>query len=149
MNRAYLSLRVVDMTRIDSMVVANPNRDVIEDRRKKQGYSIKEIKTVLTRMKLLIFCYEFLKTVDRQVVYFDYPRYSVAWYIFLMWFTYSYNPAYLLTYLTLGCLILVMSYSDFYRNYVSPLLDHYFFKEERRNPLLMPKHPVRTYAEIS
>ena len=74
-------LRVVDMTRIDSMVVANPNRDIIEDRRKKQGYSLKEIKTVLTRMKLLIFCYEFLKGIDKPVVYFDYPRYSVAWYI--------------------------------------------------------------------
>lgn len=69
------------MTRIDSMVVANPNRDIIEDRRKKQGYSLKEIKTVLTRMKLLIFCYEFLKGIDKPVVYFDYPRYSVAWYI--------------------------------------------------------------------
>ena len=72
---------MVDMTRIDSMVVANPNRDIIEDRRTKQGYTLKEIKTVLTRMKLLIFAYEFLKTVDRQVVYFDYPRYSLAWYI--------------------------------------------------------------------
>ena len=69
------------MTRIDSMVMANPNKGVIEDRKKKQGYSIKEIKTVLTRLKLLIFAYEYLKGVDRQVIYFDYPRYSVVWYI--------------------------------------------------------------------
>jgi hypothetical protein len=63
------------------MIVLNPNRDIIEDRRRKQGYSLKEIKTVLTRMRLLIFCYEWLKTVDREVVYFDYPRYSVMWYL--------------------------------------------------------------------
>lgn len=69
------------MTRFDSMVVLNPNRDIIEDRRKKQGYTLKEIKTVMTRMRLLIFCYEWLKTIDREVVYFDYPRYSFLWYL--------------------------------------------------------------------
>lgn len=69
------------MTRIDAMIVANPNRDVIEDRKIKQGYSLKEIRTVMTRVKLLIFCYEWLKLIDRTVVYYDFPRYSIAWYI--------------------------------------------------------------------
>lgn len=53
------------MTRIDSMVVANPNRDITEDRKKKNGYSVKEIKTVMARMKLLIYCYNSCKKIDR------------------------------------------------------------------------------------
>ncbi len=31
--RAFMYLRIVDLTRIDSMFVNNPNRDVVEDRR--------------------------------------------------------------------------------------------------------------------
>jgi hypothetical protein len=74
-------MRIVDMTRIDSMIVFNPNKDIIEDRRRKVGYTLKEISTVLTRMKLIIFCWEYLKDCDRPVIYYDYPRYSIAWYI--------------------------------------------------------------------
>ena len=69
------------MTRIDSMIAFNPNKGVIEDRKKKQGYNLKEITTVLTRMKLIIFFYEFMKDVDRPVIYYDYPRWSICWYV--------------------------------------------------------------------
>jgi len=79
--RAYLHLRIVDMTRIDSMIVFNPNRDIVEDRRKKSGYSFKEISTVMTRTKLIIFLMEYLKDIDRPVIYFDYPRYSLFWFL--------------------------------------------------------------------
>ncbi len=69
------------MTRFDSMIVYNPNRDIIEDRRKKIGYSFKEISTVMTRSKLIIFLLEYMKDIDRPVIYFDYPRYSLLWLI--------------------------------------------------------------------
>ncbi len=50
-------MRVLDMTRIDSMVMPNPNRDIVENRKKKESYGIKDIKTVLNRMKLIIYWY--------------------------------------------------------------------------------------------
>ncbi len=62
------------MTRIDSMIVFNPNRDIIEDRRLKTGYSLKEITTVMMRIKMIIFMWEWFKDIDRPVIYFDYPR---------------------------------------------------------------------------
>lgn len=68
------------MTRIDHMIVFNPNRDIVEDRKKKVGYNLKEISTVLTRLKLVIFMWEFIRDIDRPVIYFDYPRFSWAWY---------------------------------------------------------------------
>ena len=72
-------MRVVDMTRVDSMIVYNPNRDIVEDRKKKSGYNVKEITTVMTRSKLLIFLLEYLRDIDRPVIYFDYPRFSYLW----------------------------------------------------------------------
>lgn len=68
------------MTRLDSMVVFNPNRDIVEDRKKKSGFSFKEISTVMTRSKVLIFLFIYLQNIDRPVLYFDYPRYSMFWY---------------------------------------------------------------------
>lgn len=41
--KPFLAMRVVDMTRIDSHPVKNPNREIVEDRKKRQGYSYKEI----------------------------------------------------------------------------------------------------------
>ena len=69
------------MTRIDSMIIFNPNRDIVEDRRKKSGYGLKEISTVMTRTKLLIFLLEWIRDMDRPVVYFDYPRWSWLWFV--------------------------------------------------------------------
>ena len=77
--RPYLYMKVVDLTRFDSMVVYNPNRDIIEDRKSKNSLSFKDINTVLTRMKILIYLGIFLKAVDRHIIYFDYPRYSKFW----------------------------------------------------------------------
>lgn len=48
------------MTRVDSMIIFNPNKDVIEDRKRKGGYSIKEISTVMTRTKLIIYLFIYL-----------------------------------------------------------------------------------------
>ena len=69
------------MTRIDSLVIPNPNREVVEDRKKKQSYGVKDIKTELNRMKLIIFWYDYIKGIDKPVVYYDDPRYSVCWYL--------------------------------------------------------------------
>lgn len=48
------------MTRIDSYIISNPNRDIIEDRKRKNGLSFKEISTVMTRTKLLIILLTYL-----------------------------------------------------------------------------------------
>lgn len=137
-------MRVLDMTRIDSMVMPNPNRDVVENRKKKESYGIKDIKTVLNRMKLIIYWYQYIKTIDKPIVYYDYPRYSIFWYIILMAFAYQYNSRYLFTYLALGCFLLVFSYSELWRQYVDPVLDRVFFREELKNPLVIYDHQVRT-----
>ena len=57
-----------------------------------------------------------------------------------MAFSYFYNPLYLMTYLTLGLLIIICSYSDFWAKFVSPLLHHFFFRDELRNPLIVVDH---------
>eukprot|EP00347_Sterkiella_histriomuscorum_P021039 403335495 len=147
--QAYLQLRVVDMTRLDSMIVFNPNRDIVEDRRKKQGYSFKEISTVMTRTKLIIFLFEWLRDIDRPVLYFDYPRYSWLWFLFLELLAFIFNPYYILTYLTIFVLVLVGSYSDFWAQNISPHLGGLLFREEHLNKLIVPNHQVRTYDQIS
>lgn len=35
----------------------------------------------MMRIKLIIFMWEYVKDLDRPVLYFDYPRYSMLWYL--------------------------------------------------------------------
>ena len=81
-----MKLRVVNLTRVDSMIIINPNRDIVEDRKIKIGLSLKEISTIMTRIKLIIFLIEFLKDIDKPVFYFNYPRYSVFVYFVIFIF---------------------------------------------------------------
>lgn len=125
------------MTRIDSMIVFNPNRDIVEDRRKKQGYSFKEISTVMTRTKLIIFLLEYLRDIDRPVIYFDYPRFSFFWFLFLEIFVFFFNPYYMLTYLTCFAFLLVGSFSDYWRQYITPYMHQVFFEDRHLNRLIV------------
>jgi len=125
------------MTRIDSMIVFNPNRDIVEDRRKKSGYSFKEISTVMTRTKLIIFLMEYLKDIDRPVIYFDYPRYSLFWFLSLELFVFFFNPYYLLTYLICFVLILVGSYSNIWTTYITPHVQKFFFLDKHLNKAII------------
>ena len=70
------------------MVITNPNRDIVEDRKIKIGLSFKEISTIMTRIKLIIFLIEFLKDIDKPVFYFNYPRYSI--FVYFVIFTFHY-----------------------------------------------------------
>mmetsp|Transcript_18155 Transcript_18155/g.13202 ORF Transcript_18155/g.13202 Transcript_18155/m.13202 type:complete len:257 (+) Transcript_18155:42-812(+) len=117
-NKAYLYMRVVDMTRVDSMFIANPNRDIVEDRKFKYSYGFKEINTVMTRLKLLIYLILYLKGIDRPVLYFDYPRHSYLWCFGLISLTYFFNPNYLLTYLLCLSLLILASNSEMWQRTV-------------------------------
>lgn len=62
------------------MIIVNPNRDIVEDRKVKIGMSFKEISTIMTRIKLIIFLIEYLKDIDKPVFYYNYPRFSRFFY---------------------------------------------------------------------
>lgn len=106
-----LILRVRDMTRIDSYPVRNPNREIVEDRRQKTNYSIKDISVVMTRSKLVILMFEVLKKIDAPIWHFDYPRVSIAWYIALQLINYFFDPEFLLTYICLLLMTIMVVYS--------------------------------------
>ena len=77
-----LVLKVVDMTRLDSSIVYNPNRGINEDRPWNEDYSIKDINTVLTRVKIVITMLDQILDADMFVFYFYYPRFSYTCWFF-------------------------------------------------------------------
>jgi len=58
------------MTRLDSSIVYNPNRMIVEDRPWNDDYSFKDVSTVLTRMRLVITFLENVINADMFVFYF-------------------------------------------------------------------------------
>mmetsp|Transcript_33873 Transcript_33873/g.32964 ORF Transcript_33873/g.32964 Transcript_33873/m.32964 type:complete len:154 (-) Transcript_33873:864-1325(-) len=137
------------MTRVDSMFIFNPNRDIVEDRKYKTMYGFKEINTVMTRLKLLIYLILYLKGIDRPVLYFDYPRHSYLWCVFLISLTYFFNPNYLLTYLLFLGIIILSSNSTFWQQTVTPHINYFLFRDDLIHPLIKKNHPVRTSAQLS
>jgi len=84
----------------------------------------------MTRSKLVIAMLNWLKQLDRPVVYFDYPRYSKAWYCILVLVDYFFNPIYLLTYITIFSFVLIGAHSEEWAKYGSPLMEKYFFSND-------------------
>lgn len=66
------------------MLVQNPNREIIEDRRIKDSFSIKDVSSVLNRTKMVLFYVEWFLEIDTFVHQFVYPRFSKVVYVALL-----------------------------------------------------------------
>ena len=64
-------------------------------------------------------------------------------------FTAFFNPYYLLTYACIFAMLLVGSYSEFWKQWVSPFFTKYFFQDCHLNSLIISNHQIRTYDQIS
>lgn len=62
--QANLQIRVTDMTTHRTILVENPNKGIVEDRKQKENYNFKEIYQVLARAKLLIFYWDWFINID-------------------------------------------------------------------------------------
>lgn len=120
-------LKIVDMTRLDSSIMYNPNRNIVEDRKYLESYNYNQISLVLTRTKLLITMFEYLINADAFVFYFYYPRFSYACWIGLQAFIYFYDSRYLLTYVVLLLMWLVAAYSETWEKHITPVVTELFF----------------------
>jgi hypothetical protein len=66
-----------------------------------------------------------------------------------MLFIYFYEAEFLLTYLLLGVLVLVFSYSGLWARYLTPNLHRLFFLDALKHPMLLLDNHVRNYNEIA
>ena len=76
-------MKVVDLTRLDASIMYNPNRDIMEERKIINDYSMKQINVVITRTRLLLILAEWLVNCDMFVFYFFYPRFSYTCWLFM------------------------------------------------------------------
>ena len=131
-----LHMSIEDMTRIDALIVYNPNRDISEDRPYTQDYSIKDFNTVLTRTKLMINFIETCLQSDAFIFQFYYPRFSYCCWASLQIFIYLFDLRYLLTYTVVGLLWLLLAYSPVWKINVTPKIRKFFFRSKLMHPLL-------------
>ena len=103
---------IKDMTRLDSMVVHNPNRDIVEDRKNITDYSIQQVQTTLTRTRLVIGMLEYVLSCDTFVFYFYYPRFSFCCWVSLHIFIHFFEMRLLLSYICIIAIWLVLTWSE-------------------------------------
>ena len=136
------------MTRLDSSIVYNPNRMIVEDRPWNEDYSFKQVSTVLTRTKLAITLLENFINADMFVFYFYYPRFSYTCWVFGQLIIYFFDSEYLLTYLVLILIWIVGAYSEYWEKNISPITNDLFFRQDLLNKDLMSTNNVLTMDEI-
>lgn len=136
------------MTRLDSSIVYNPNRMIMEDRPWNDDYSFKEVSTVLTRLKLVITLLENIINADMFVFYFYYPRFSYSCWVFGQLIIYFFDSAYILTYITLIAIWIIASYSEYWEKNIEPILNELYFRQDLLNKDLMSTNNVMTMDEI-
>ena len=136
------------MTRLDSSIVYNPNRKIVEDRPWNEDYSFKDVSTVLTRLRLVITFLENIINADMFVFYFYYPRFSYACWVFGQLIVYFFDARYILTYLVLIALWIVACYSEFWEKNITPIVTELFFRQDLLNKDLMSTNNVMTMDEI-
>lgn len=66
-SQSCLKLKLDDLTRIESILANNPNRDIVEDRKQKESFSIKDVSNVLARTKMVLFYVEWFLEVDTWI----------------------------------------------------------------------------------
>lgn len=137
------------MTRIESIISVNPNRDIIEDRRQKESFSIKDISSVLARTKMFFFYFEWFLEVDTFIHQFVFPRFSKFCYFWLLVFIYSFDPQYLLSYIIMVLFIIIFSNSKNYADRFGPNWNAFFFSEEHIHPLLQEKNQIMRQNDVS
>jgi len=136
------------MTRLDSMIVYNPNRDIMEDRPAISDYSIKQMSGVLTRTRLLLSMLEFIISSDNFIFYFYYPRFSYFMWIMFQLIIYFFNAQYLLTYILILLIFMVLQFSAPWERRLTPVLKTIFFNDNLLHPCLMMNNNILTKDHI-
>ena len=90
--QASLLIRIIDLTRVESMFQRNPNRDIIEDRKQKDDYSFKDMSLVLARAKKVIFYFDWFLELDTFIYQFHYPKFSMFAYFLFILFINAFDP---------------------------------------------------------
>ena len=148
LDQSCLRLTVKEKTHPYSMLRQNPNRDIIEDRRQKETFGIRDVSPVLSRTKMVLYYFDWFKQIDTFIHHFDYPKFSRCCYLLLMLVIFLFESRYLLTYLLLILLLVVISYSDFFAVRLQPKLREYFFDESLMHPLLKEQNNVIKFEEV-
>lgn len=115
------------MTRLDAMIVYNPNRDIVEDRKYITDYSIDQVQTTLTRTRLVIAMIDYIVTCDTFVFYFYYPRFSKTCWVFMHIFIHYFEMRLLISYVIIAFIWLVLAWSEPWERNISPFLKKTFF----------------------
>ena len=134
------------MTTHRSILVANPNKGIVEDRKQKENYSFKDMNHVLARAKLLIFYWEWFINIDTFIYQFHYPKFSyMAWVLFLFMIV-NFDPHYILSYLVLIVVILVATHSPYWNENYHTHMKDFFFKE--MHPLMQDLNEIKKWDEV-
>lgn len=144
--QANLQIRVIDMTTHRSILVENPNKGIIEDRKQKESYTFKEMNQVLARAKLVIFYWEWFINIDTFIYQFHYPKFSCIACALILFLIATFDPQYVLSYLLLIVVVLVATHSPYWAENCQQRFMDLLFKDV--HPLMKDLNQIKKQDEV-
>jgi hypothetical protein len=104
-----LVLRITDLTCCSSILARNPNQEIIEDRRQRESYTkSKDVRLVLDRIRMVMIYFEWFLQMDSFIYQYHYPKFSNYIYFVLIFCIWTFNPQYLLSYMSVASFVVVL-----------------------------------------
>ena len=122
----------------------NPNRNIIEDRMSNEEYQVKDMQTIMYRIRLSVDIIEYCCWADSFVFNYYYPRFSHLCWLIMHVAVHYFRAEYFLTYILVCLIWTVMAYSEFWKRHISPILNKLFFAQHLLNPAISSMNNVIT-----
>ena len=129
MHLPRIDLEIQDISKLKTMIAFNPNRDIVEDRRRKQSYKVKEIQMVFAKSSIGVQKILQVNEYYRLIFFFKYPRYSIFCLLVMLIFLITFEPKYLLSYMIALFMAFYLSYNEFMYRKCGPVINRLFFKD--------------------
>jgi len=127
----------------------NPNRNIIEDRKSNEEYQVKDMQTIMYRIRLSVDIVEYCVWADSFVFNYYYPRFShLCWLLMHIAINY-FRAEYFLTYILVGLIWMVLAYSEFWKRNVTPVMNKVFFAPHLLNSKISSMNNVITQDQIT
>ena len=129
-----LVMRITDLTSCQSILSHNPNQEIIEDRKQKDSYTkSKDIRLVLDRVRMVTIYFEWFLQMDSFIYQYHYPKFSNYMYFVIIFCIWTFNPQFLLSYMTVASLAVVVTHQEQFSQTVGKKFVNFFFKDSEKN----------------
>ncbi len=119
-------IKVSELSSFLTPIAFNPNRDVVEDRRRLVKFNQKQVEAIAAQFLLAYYSIMDLQNIERRIFFYYYPRFSEFMKYFMILFVLIFDGSHLLSYIIAFLIIILVLYNEEWYQKLYPLFHSLF-----------------------